>query len=103
MNPADGKLGSLLREARTFPALPPRFQENVWRRIQDAEASVQSGETASWLEALVALILRPRYACAAIAVLLLAGIALGAYSGAQAARHVAEARYIASVAPHALR
>lgn len=102
-NPADEKLGSLLRESRTFPALPPRFQQNVWRRIEDAEASVQSSEAGTWLEALVALILRPRFAYATVAVLMLAGISLGAYSGAQTARHNAEVRYVASVAPDSLR
>lgn len=102
-NPADEKLGTLLRESRTFPALPPRFQENVWRRIEDAEASARSGGSITWLEALVALILRPRFAYAALAALLLAGISFGAYSGTQSARHEAEARYVASVAPNPLR
>jgi len=102
-NPADGKLGSLLREARTFPALPPRFQQNVWRRIEAVEISVQPSEANTWLEALVAVMLRPRYAYATIAVLMLAGISLGAYSGAHTARHDAEVRYVASVAPGSLQ
>lgn len=42
------------------------------------------------------------FACAALAALMLAGISLGAYSGAQSARHEAEARYVASVAPNPL-
>jgi hypothetical protein len=100
-NPADEKLVTLLRESRAFPALPPRFQENVWRRIEDAEAPVKSSIT--WLEALVALMLRPRFAYATLAVLILAGVSLGAYNGAQTARHDAEARYVASVAPNPLR
>ena len=102
-NPADAKLGALLRESRTLPALPPRFQENVWRRIEDAESPATSGETVAWLEALIALLLRPRFAYATVAALLLAGISLGAYSGAQTARHDAEARYVAAVAPNSLR
>ena len=102
-NPADEKLGALLRESRTFPALPPRFQENVWRRIEDAAAPVKSVESITWLEALVALVLRPRCACATVATLMLAGVLLGAYNGAQIARHDAEARYVASVAPNPLR
>ncbi len=102
-NPADEKLGALLRGSRAFPALPPRFQENVWRRIEDAEAPVKSGESTTWLEALVALMLRPRFAYATVATLMLAGILLGAYNGAQTARLDAEARYVASVAPNPLR
>jgi hypothetical protein len=103
LNPADEKLGALLRASRATPALPPRFQENVWRRIEDADATVQSGETLTWLEALVALMLRPRFAYATVAVLMLGGILLGAFNGAQTARHDAEARYVASVAPNSLR
>jgi hypothetical protein len=100
-NLADEKLSALLREPRLSPSLPPRFQENVWRRIEDAEAPAKSSVT--WLEAFVALILRPRFAYATLAALMLAGISLGAYSGAQSARHEAEARYVASVAPNPLR
>ncbi|MEJ0090520.1 MAG: hypothetical protein WDM80_12370 [Limisphaerales bacterium] len=102
-NPTDEKLGALLRESRATPALPPRFQESVWRRIEDAEALVKSSESITWLEALAALILRPRFAYAAFAVLMLGGLLLGAYSGVQTARHDAEARYVASVAPNLLR
>jgi hypothetical protein len=100
-NLPDEKLGALLRESRLSPSLPPRFQENVWRRIEDAEAPAKSSVT--WLDAFVALVLRPRFAYAALAALMLAGVSLGAYSGAQTARHEAEARYVASVAPNPLR
>jgi hypothetical protein len=100
INPEDAKLGSLLRESRRSPALPPRFQENVWRRIEDAEAPAVS---ASWLDALVVLLLRPRFACASAAVLLFAGVLLGAHKGSQVARHAAQTRYLASVAPDSLR
>jgi len=102
-NPADEKLGALLRESRTLPALPPRFHENVWRRIEDAAMPVQSAENLTLMEALVALLLRPRFAYATVAALMLAGISLGTYHGAQTARHDAEARYVASVAPNSLR
>lgn len=101
-NPADAKLGALLRASRTSPALPPRFQDNVWRRIEDAEAPVKSGGTSTWLEALVALMLRPRFAYATVAALMLGGIVLGAFNGAHTARQDAEARYVASVAPNSL-
>jgi len=39
------------------------FQENVWRRIEDAEAPVESG---SWLDAFAALVLLPRFAYATV-------------------------------------
>ena len=78
MNPNDAKLSALLREARRSPALPPRFQENVWQRIERGEARVES---ASWLTALAALILRPKFAFATAALLLLAGALLGTHEG----------------------
>ena len=102
-NPADEKLGALLRASRVSPSLPPRFHEKVWRRIEDAEAPVKSGENITWLKALAALMLRPRFAYATIAALMLGGILLGAYNGVQTTRQNAEARYVALVAPNPLR
>ena len=58
---SDARFGAVLRTARPSPSLPPRFQENVWRRIEDAEAPAKSG---SWLDGLAALVFRPRFACA---------------------------------------
>ena len=100
MNTEDIPLQTLLRQTRPAPALPPRFQQNVWRRIEDAEAPAQP---ASWLDALANLILRPRFALAAAAVLLLMGVFAGTLEGRQMARHDAQINYLASVAPHALR
>jgi hypothetical protein len=98
-HPDDAKLSSLLRESRGSPALPPRFQQNVWRRIEDAAAPAK---TDSWLDALVSLILRPRFAFATAAVLLVAGGLLGTREGSHAAKHEAQSRYIAYVAPNPL-
>ena len=100
MNADDQKLSAALRESRVSPPLPPRFQENVWRRIEDAAAPAKSD---SWLDALAALLLRPRFACVTVAALVLAGVLLGAVQGAQLAKQGAEARYVALVAPDALR
>jgi hypothetical protein len=100
MNSDDPKLSALLRASRVSPSLPPRFQENVWRRIEDAQAPASS---VSWLDALAALVMRPRYAYATVAVLVLAGILLGARDGSQIAKQAAQARYVASVAPNSLR
>jgi len=95
----EARLGGLLREARPAPALPPRFQENVWRRIETAEAPAKAG----WLDALAAMILRPKFALAGAAVLLAAGIATGTLEGRQAARHDAQMTYVASVMPPVTR
>jgi hypothetical protein len=100
MNPSDTKFREVLRAARPSPSLPPRFQENVWRRIEDAEAPAKSG---SWLDTLAALVLRPRFAYATVASLMVAGVLLGSYQGAQTVKQTEQARYVALVAPNSLR
>ena len=47
--------------------------------------------------------LRPRFAYATVTALVLAGALLGAHQGAQLAKQDAQARYVAMVAPNALR
>jgi hypothetical protein len=103
INPDDARLSSLLRASRVAPALPPRFQENVWRRIEDAEAPVTSAPGLSWLDALAALVFRPRFAYATVAALMMVGALLGVHQGAQRAKQDAQAQYVAMVAPNALR
>ena len=98
--PVDAEFSALLRQARPTPDLPLRFQQNVWRRIEDAESPAQSE---SWLDALATVILRPRFAVAAAAGLLLAGVFAGMTEGRQFARHDAQMNYLAAVAPHAAR
>jgi hypothetical protein len=100
MNIEDQKLTGLLREGRPSPALPPRFQQNVWRRIEDATAPAQ---TESWLDTLATLILRPRFALAIAAIVLFAGALAGTMEGRQVARHEAQMNYLAAVAPHSSR
>ncbi|HEX5400262.1 MAG TPA: hypothetical protein VFY06_14545 [Verrucomicrobiae bacterium] len=100
MNPDDARLREALRAGRPSPPLPPHFQENVWRRIEKPNASPEAG---SWLDALAALVLRPRFACATVAALVVVGALLGTYQGEQTAKQNAQARYVAMVAPNALR
>jgi hypothetical protein len=100
MNPSDTKFCEVLRAARPSPSLPPRFQVNVWRRIEEAEAPAKS---ASWLDAFAALVLRPRFAYATVAALVLMGVLLGSYQGAQTVKQTEQARYVAMVAPNPLR
>lgn len=91
-------MSSLLKRGRPAPALPPRFQEHVWRRIERAPE-----RPATWLDRLAALVLRPRIAYATALVLLLSGLLLGVYHGGQMARHDDLSRYLAAEAPQALR
>ncbi len=102
---SDARLGALLREAsrNAGPALPPRFQEGVWRRIEEAAAPVKVAGGITWLDALVTLVLRPRFAMATATVLIVAGALLGVREGNQMAKQDAQARYLAVVAPNSLR
>ena len=99
----DARLGALFRESRVSPALPPRFREGVWRRIEEAESPAPSVGSITWLDALATLVLRPRFAFAAAALLIVAGTTLGMREGTQMARQDAQARYLAAVAPDSLR
>ena len=102
-NSGNDQLGALLRAARPSPSLPPRFQEGVWRRIEEAKAPGRSADDVTWLDALAALVLRPRFAFATVSALVLAGVLLGTYNGNRVARQEAEAHYLAVVAPNSLR
>ena len=99
----EGKLSGLLRDSRENPTLPPRFRENVWRRIESTDVrSIPVGD-ANWFDAVAAWFLRPRLALAMAAVLVLTGLGLGWSKGEQLARQGAQARYVAAVAPNSLR
>jgi len=92
--PGEDRLNSLLRESRPEPALPPRFQENVWRRIERADAQ---SKPASWISLLAGLILKPRFALATAAIVLVTGTFLGSLNGQAQARQVAQERYVTAV------
>jgi hypothetical protein len=100
-NSGSDELQGLLRAARPSPPLPPRFQENVWRRIERAEARPESSP--SWLDHLAAWLLHPRLAMAGAVALLLLGSVWGAWEGMDQARASVRTRYVASVSPDPLR
>jgi len=99
----DARLRELLRKSLPVPPLPPRFQEGVWQRIERGQPLASRPERETLLELVAGWMLRPRLALASVAVLLLAGLLLGALSGVALARQDAQSRYLAAVAPNALR
>jgi hypothetical protein len=101
-NPDDARLRALLRESRSSPQLPPRFQDGVWRRIEKRETDPSAGRS-SWLDVIASLVFRPRLALAAVAMLVLIGTVFGVREGVQTARHEAQTRYLTAVAPDVLR
>jgi len=103
LTPDDAQLRALLRESPPSPSLPPRFQESVWQRVEHDETRAETPARATWLEVLANWTLRPRLALASIATVLIAGLLLGALSGVNLARQDAQTRYLAAVAPNALR
>lgn len=92
------RLGELLRESRLAPSLPPRFQQNVWRRIENEESRPAPRPSVNWLDIFADWILRPRLALTAAAVLVLAGVGLGWSNGWQLAQTEAQNRYLTAVA-----
>ena len=101
--PEADKLRALLCAARSDPALPPRFQEAVWRRIENLDSPVRLTSPPTWLDTVVAWMLRPQWALTTATATIVAGLVLGAVGGSQAARQQAQARYLAAVAPNPLR
>ena len=95
--PDDHSLRRLLREAHPQAELPPRFQQEVWSRIQAAERGMP--ESRSFLESFLTLFFRPAIATAGLASLMLAGGFLGGRAGESRSQERAQARYIATVSP----
>lgn len=101
----DAPLDALLQEWKVKPSLPPRFNEQVWRRIERAETAPAPSVSlatvfANWIATMLP---RPALATAYVAVLL----AIGAGVGWSQARHETarvtsdlSARYAQAVDPY---
>ena len=100
-------LRKVMREWRVTEPLPPRFQEGVWRKIQQAESSATPATTTTlWCvcRAWVAAALpRPAVAVAYLSVLLVAGMTAGYWQARQTTAHLDNelgSRYVQSVDPY---
>jgi hypothetical protein len=101
----DGPLDALLQEWQPRPSLPPRFQEQVWRRIERAEAApIPTVTLAQLIRAWLAIKLpRPALAAAYMSVLLVIGAGFGWSQARQESIRVATelgARYAKAVDPY---
>ena len=94
----DEKLQQLLQEWKVSEAVPPRFQERVWQRVEDADTPART--SMSWF---TALFMRPAFATVAAAMLLVGGLTIGYvranHDAAQWNEQLAH-RYVASVNPY---
>lgn len=62
-------------------SLPPRFRDQVWRRIARAETRPALG-FGVWLGDLIAVVLpQPKVACGYLTVLLILGLVVGSWAG----------------------
>jgi len=105
-NPApdnEEPLRDVLRQWVVDTPLPPRFQEQVWRRITLAEASPAPSLWTRLLNLAEVTLPIPRFAYSYVAILLLLGVGAGSWA---AQRHTARldaslgSRYIQSVDPY---
>ncbi len=74
-NPEDAALSKVLSEWQMTEPLPPRFQEEVWRRIEKADTVVPVWKLL--LQRVSAGLSRPAVAASYVSLLLLLGLATG--------------------------
>ena len=102
--PDDRRLRAVLRESWPALPLPPRFQESVWRRIENrATPATRMPSPFAWLERWVERLLLPRFALASLAIFLVAGGLMGVVHSTGAAKQQAQDRYLSVVAPNTVR
>lgn len=104
-NESDAPLRTLLQEWRPEVSLPPRFQEQVWRRIERAETARPPSVSlatvfANWIANMLP---KPAMAAAYVTLLLVIGASMGWSQAQQETVRVTgelSARYAQSVDPY---
>jgi hypothetical protein len=101
----DAGLDALLQEWKPKASLPPRFQEQVWCRIERAESAPAPTVTLAQLFAawLATKLPRPALATAYVAVLIVIGAGVGWSQARQESERVStelSARYAQAVDPY---
>ena len=96
-------LGRALRHWKVDAALPPGFQDDVWRRIRLTEARGMPAWWRGLLNAVEGVFHRPALAISYVTILVLAGLSVGYAQARQTSARVDEAlgvRYVRSVDPY---
>jgi hypothetical protein len=102
-NKDDGRLSALLRTWQPGATLPPRFREQVWRRITHEGAPTGPPQWTNFWESLEAAFRRPALAVAYVAVLLVVGLSAGLAEARVKSSQVDQAletRYLQTVDPY---
>lgn len=102
---SDNVFRGLLKEWKVETPLPPRFQEQVWRRVEREEArpAAVSSWWATFQRWIANALPRPALAAAYVAVLLAAGAGVGWTQARHESSRVSNQlglRYVRSVDPH---
>jgi len=103
-NPMQGDeaLSQVLRQWKVHAQMPPRFQEQVWRRIERSEPQAQVPAWVLLWQRVTAALAQPPLAASYVTLLLLAGLLAGYWqvriTRAQAEENMG-ARYVQLVAP----
>ena len=101
--PNDDVVEKSLRDWRVSAPLPPRFNDRVWRRIEQAEASGHVGLWNTLQEVLAGLFMRRAWAASYLSIALAAGLALGywqVHADASQSYSSMSQRYVQSLDPY---
>ncbi|HVM47964.1 MAG TPA: hypothetical protein VMU04_08050 [Candidatus Acidoferrum sp.] len=99
---SDEALSRVLRQWNVQAQLPPRFQEQVWRRIEQSESPAHAPAWLRLWQRLGAALARPSLAVSYVTVLLLAGLLAGFWQAHATRVQTGEemgARYVQLVDP----
>lgn len=101
-NRDDGRLSQLLQEWKTDASLPPRFSEQVWRRIEN-QTERHAPAASRWRTWIALAFARPSFALAYAAILLTAGLLGGFWQAHVMSQRTSETlsiRYVQRVDPY---
>ena len=99
----DNSLSRVLGRWKVSDPMPPRFQEQVWKRIALAEATQEPLLLDRLLRLLEIAVPRPKFALSYVAILLVLGVVAGTLTASAKTSHLdadLSARYVQSINPY---